>query len=137
LPNFSAEFSRAIVSVNARWWALRRRKLPVSPATLRSSVALPDWIERALDTAPEHSDRLALANLITHLFGPISRRTVEERPYTWILSNGKAVVRTRDAIAAEYERFVASPRYRGGRAKRAAKGEIPASPAARARRLAT
>jgi hypothetical protein len=82
-----------------------------------NSVALPDWVEARLATAPAYIDKRGLAQLFTSLFGPISYRTVEDRPLTWQLHNGYAVTLTRTAVEAEYERFAAAPKYRTARAK--------------------
>jgi hypothetical protein len=80
--------------------------------------SLPNWIEQRLETAPHYSDRRGLAQLLTSLFGPISYRTIEGRPLTWQMSNGRAVTETRPAVEAEYTRFIAAPKYRGGQAKK-------------------
>jgi hypothetical protein len=88
-----------------------------------TSVSLPDWLEQRLETAPRYSDRSGLARLHTETLGPIRPRTFEEWPLVWQLSNGRAVTSTRDAMALAYARFQAAPRYRGGRAKKTAKGD--------------
>ena len=61
---------------------------------------------------------MASLSFSSSLFGPISYRTVEERPFTWQISNGYAVTNTRAAVEAEYSRFVAAPKYRAGRTKK-------------------
>jgi hypothetical protein len=74
--------------------------------------SLPNWIEQRLETAPHYSDRRGLAQLLTSLFGPISYRTIEGRPLTWQMSNGRAVTETRHRgaqvprRAGEENRFV-------------------------------
>jgi hypothetical protein len=77
-----------------------------------SADDLPDWIERRIEGEPVHSDKRGLAKILSDLFGPISYRTVENRPLVWRMSNGKAVTPTRSAVEAEYRRFKASPEYR-------------------------
>ena len=74
-----------------------------------TSISLPSWVEHKLEAAPVHSDKRSLAELLSSLFGPISYRTVEDRPFTWQISNGYAVTNTRAAVEAEYARFVAAP----------------------------
>jgi hypothetical protein len=81
------------------------------------TVSLPAWVERELETAPHNIDKRALTRLITRLFGPISHRTIEERPYKWRRFNNYAVTETRPAIEAEYARFIAAPEYRVVRKK--------------------
>jgi hypothetical protein len=83
-----------------------------------SAPLLPAWVEKRLETAPEHSDRRGIAQLHTELFGPISPRSLEEWPLVWRLIAGKAVANTRDAITYAYERFEAAPEYRAGRTKK-------------------
>jgi hypothetical protein len=85
-----------------------------------NSTPLPAWIERELKAAPHHLHRRGLADLVTRLFGPISYRTIEGRPYIWRISNGHAVTETRLAIQAEYERFIAAGEYRTVQAKKSA-----------------
>jgi hypothetical protein len=87
---------------------------------MTSISSLPSWIERKLEAAPVHSDKRSLAELLSSLFGPISYRTVEDRPFTRQISNGYAVTNTRAAVEAEYARFVAAPKYRAGRTKKTA-----------------
>ncbi len=82
-----------------------------------NSTSLPAWIERRLETAPHFSDKRTLARLFSECFGPISYRTVEDRPLVWQVYAGRAVTSTRAAFEAEYTRFSAAPRYRSGRAK--------------------
>jgi hypothetical protein len=79
---------------------------------MNSESSLPDWVERVLDGAPIHSDRRQLAEILTRLFGKVSYRTIEGRPYPWRKHNGRAVTPTRPAVEAEYRRFVAEPQYR-------------------------
>jgi hypothetical protein len=67
-----------------------------------------------------YSDKRTLAKIFSELFGPISYRTIEDRPLTWQLHNGYAVTHTRTAVEAEYARFSASPKYRTARAKKSA-----------------
>jgi hypothetical protein len=85
-----------------------------------TSLPLPDWVERKLEGAPVHLDKRGLAELFSSLFGPISPRTVEERPFTWQLNNNRAVTNTRTAVEYEYARFVAAPKYRVCRTKKTA-----------------
>ena len=85
-----------------------------------ASASLPAYVERRLETAPEHSDRRGLAQIHTELFGPISARTFEEWPLPWRRVAGKAVTPTRGAIALAYERFQAAPEYKGGRVAKTA-----------------
>jgi hypothetical protein len=87
---------------------------------MTSSISLPDWVEHKLKDAPVHLDKRGLTELFKSLFGPISYRTVEERPFTWQLHNGYAVTNTRTAVEHEYARFVAAPKYRAGRTKKTA-----------------
>jgi hypothetical protein len=87
---------------------------------MNSASSLPEWVERRLETAPVYSDKRGLAELFSSLFGPISYRTVEDRPFTWQISNGYAVTHTRTAVEDEYARFSAAPKYRAGRAKKTA-----------------
>jgi hypothetical protein len=79
---------------------------------------LPEWVEAKVQVAPRYSARRGLAELLSELFGPISPRTLEDRPFTWRLSNGRAVTETRAAVEAEFVRFDAALKYRGGRAKK-------------------
>jgi hypothetical protein len=83
-----------------------------------TSPTLPDWVERELETAPIHIGKRDLARLLTRLYGPISHRTIEERPYVWRRFNNYAVTKTRPAVEDGYARFIAEPEYRGGRAKK-------------------
>jgi hypothetical protein len=85
-----------------------------------SAPLLPAWVEKRLETAPEHSDRRGIAQIHTELFGPISPRSLEDWPLAWKLVAGKAVANTRDAITYAYERFQAAPRYRTKRTAGAA-----------------
>jgi hypothetical protein len=85
-----------------------------------SAAPLPERIEHKLETAPHFLDKRGLAQLFTELFGPISYRTIEGRPLVWRIHNGRAVTETRAAVEAEYARFVASPEYRVGGAKKTA-----------------
>jgi hypothetical protein len=87
---------------------------------MNSASSLPAWVEDKLKAAPVYSDKRGLAELLRNLFGPISYRTVEDRPYTWQISNGYAVTHTRTAVEDEYARFSAAPKYRSGRAKKTA-----------------
>jgi hypothetical protein len=84
------------------------------------AVLLPEWVKRRIETAPEYSDKRTLAQLFTECFGPISYRTIEDRPLVWQLHNGRAVTHTRTAFEAEFARFDAAPRYRAGRSKKTA-----------------
>ena len=84
---------------------------------MNSVSPLPEWLERVVETAPPFSDKRTLARLFSQCFGPISYRTVEDRPLIWQIFNGRAVTDTRAAFEAEYARFSAAPRYRSGRAK--------------------
>jgi len=87
---------------------------------MNSVLPLPEWIGRVVETAPHFVDKRTLAQLFSQCFGPISHRTVEDRPLVWQISNGRAVTETRAAFEAEYARFNASPKYRSGRAKKTA-----------------
>lgn len=82
-----------------------------------NSTSLPAWLERVVEAAPPFSDKRGLAKLFSECFGPISYRTVEDRPLVWQVYNGRATTDTRAAFEAEYARFSAAPRYRSGRAK--------------------
>jgi hypothetical protein len=81
-------------------------------------TSLPLYVEKRLETAPEHSDRRGIAAIHTELFGPISPRSLEEWPLVWKLVAGKAVANTREAITYAYQRFRDAPEYRGGRTKK-------------------
>ena len=98
------------------------------------TVYLPPHLEALVKAAAENSDRQGLAKLHTQGIAPISPRTFEEWPLVWRLVNGRAVTRTRTAMELAYKRFLDAPQYRGGRSKRPADTETPASPAARAGR---
>ena len=87
---------------------------------MNSVLPLPEWLERVVKAAPPFSDKRALAQLFSQCFGPISHRTVEDRPLVWRIFNGRAVTDTRAAFEAEYARFSAAPKYRAGRTKKTA-----------------
>jgi hypothetical protein len=89
-------------------------------APVPDEAALREQVERVLKTAPVNSGKRGLAEICTLLFGPISYRTIETRPLTWRLHNGKATTPTRPAVEAELQRFLASPKYRSGRTKETA-----------------
>ena len=38
---------------------------------MNSASSLPEWVERVLETAPVYSDKRAMAELFSSLFGPI------------------------------------------------------------------
>jgi hypothetical protein len=78
---------------------------------------LPPWIENVLAGAPAYVTKRELAAIISNLFGPISYRTIETRPFIWKIYNGKAVTSTRGAIISEYNKFLNSPSYRVARTK--------------------
>ena len=87
---------------------------------MNSASSLPEWLERVVGAAPPFSDKRTLAQLFSQCFGPISHRTVEDRPLVWQIFNGRAVTDTRAAFVAEFARFNAAPKYRAGRAKKTA-----------------
>jgi hypothetical protein len=87
---------------------------------MNSASSLPEWVERVVETMPPFSDKRALAKGFSQCFGPISFRTIEDRPFVWRLYNGRATTDTRAAFEAEYARFVAAPKYRSGRTKKTA-----------------
>jgi hypothetical protein len=87
---------------------------------MNSASPLPEWVERVVEAMPPFSDKRALAKGFSQCFGPISYRTVEDRPFVWRLYNGRATTDTRAAFEDEYARFVAAPKYRVGRTKKTA-----------------
>jgi hypothetical protein len=79
---------------------------------------LPEWVEREIANEPKHVDKRKLAQIVTRLFGPISHRTIEQRPYRWRRFNNYAVTPLRPAIEAEFARFDSALEYRAGKSKK-------------------
>lgn len=67
-----------------------------------------------LSNLPAHLDRTRAAELITHLYFPISRRTLERWPIRWRNVNGKAIASTADLVAEAQRRFEQAPVLMGG-----------------------
>ena len=74
---------------------------PAIPAQLRERI-------------PVRTDRKHGAALVTLLYFPISPRTLEKWPVTWVRVNGKATTTTAELFAEAEARLVAAPRIRGG-----------------------
>ena len=66
------------------------------------------------DRIPVRTDRKRGAALVTLLYFPISPRTLEKWPVTWVRVNGKATTTTAELFAEAEARLAGAPRIRGG-----------------------
>ena len=73
--------------------------------------AIPDQSHQGI---PVRTDRKRGAALITLLYFPISPRTLEKWPVTWVRVNGKATTTTAELFAEAEARLAGAPRIRGG-----------------------
>jgi hypothetical protein len=73
-----------------------------------------DIADRAL---PARVDRKVAAEIVTRLYFPISKRTLEAWPLTWRHLNGKAICETNELLAEAQSKLDAAVPYRGGRSK--------------------
>ena len=83
-----------------------------------SNSELPDYIERELERLPRYVPRRQLAEIITKLLFPISRRSLEVWPLRWRLVNGYACASTREGVTIAWGKFNSAPsRLAGDRAR--------------------
>jgi hypothetical protein len=69
---------------------------------------------------PVRVDRRAGAAVVTHYCFPVSDRTLERWPPTWINVNGKATTDTRTLLEVAEAKLKAAAPVRGGRSSAAA-----------------
>ena len=78
-----------------------------------SNVDEPTTSARSRECIPVRTDRKRGAALITLLYFPISPRTLEKWPVTWVRVNGKATTTTAELFAEAEARFAGAPRICG------------------------
>jgi hypothetical protein len=69
---------------------------------------------------PVRVDRRVGAAVVTHYYFPVSDRTLERWPLTWINVNGKATTDTRTLLEVAEAKLKAAAPVRGGRSSAAA-----------------
>lgn len=74
------------------------------------TLSKPDFAE-----VPRRVDRKTGAELVTHHFFPVSPRSLEAWPLSWLHVNGKAVCETSELFAVAQAKLDAAPSSRGGK----------------------
>ncbi len=77
------------------------------PATANSAFA----------SLPQRVDRKTAADIVTRNFFPISSRTLEVWPLTWLLTNGRASCVTAELLAVAQAKLDAAPTLHSNRRK--------------------
>jgi hypothetical protein len=90
----------------------------------------PDIPAQLQERIPVRTDRKRGAALVTLLYFPISPRTLEKWPVTWVRVNGKATTTTAELFAEAEARLAGAPRIRGGGSPIYSNGTAPPAAAA-------